>query len=141
MPVRKANAQWQGDLKSGKGHMKLASGAYEGQFSFKTRFEDGTGTNPEELIGAAHAGCFSMQFSAMLAEEGHAPDSVETEAKVHFSTDGTPTIETIELICRGKVPGMDDAQFKDIAAKAKDACPVSRLYKGADIELDAALES
>ena len=140
MPVRKANAQWEGDLKSGKGNMKLASGAYEGQFSFKTRFEDGTGTNPEELIGAAHAGCFSMQFSAMLAEEGHAPDSIQTEAKVHFSTDGTPTIEKIELVCRGKVPGMDDAQFKDIAAKAKDACPVSRLYQGADIELDAALE-
>lgn len=140
MPVRKANAQWQGDLKSGKGHMKLASGAYEGQFSFKTRFEEGNGTNPEELIGAAHAGCFSMQFSAMLAEEGHAPDSIQTEAKVHFSVDGTPTIEKIELICRGKVQGMDEAQFKEIAAKAKDACPVSRLYKGADIELDAALE-
>ncbi|RJS91410.1 OsmC family protein [Salinisphaera sp. Q1T1-3] len=140
MPVRKANAQWQGDLKSGKGDMKLESGAYQGQFSFKTRFEEGTGTNPEELIGAAHAGCFSMQFSAMLAEEGHAPDSVKTEAKVHFSVDGTPTIEKIELITRGVVPGMDDAQFKEIAGKAKDACPVSRLYKGADIVLDAALE-
>ena len=140
MPVRKANAQWQGDLKSGKGDMSLESGAYEGQFSFKTRFEDGTGTNPEELIGAAHAGCFSMQFSAMLAEAGHTPDSVKTEAKVHFSVDGTPTIERIELITRGKVPGMDDAEFKDVAAKAKDACPVSRLYKGAEISLDAELQ-
>ena len=140
MPVRKANAQWQGDLKSGKGTMALESGAYEGQFSFKTRFEDGNGTNPEELVGAAHAGCFSMQFSAMLAAEGHTPDSVQTEAKVHFSVEDTPTIERIDLITRGKVPGMDDAQFKDIASKAKDACPVSRLYSGAEITLDAALE-
>ncbi|MES1927023.1 OsmC family protein [Salinisphaera sp. T31B1] len=141
MPTRKANATWQGDLKSGQGNMALESGAYEGQFSFKTRFEEGTGTNPEELIGAAHAGCFSMQFSAMLAEEGNPPDSIKTEAKVHFSVDGTPTIDKITLITRGKVPGIDDAQFKEIAAKAKDACPVSRLYKGAEITLDAALES
>lgn len=140
MPVRKANAQWQGDLKSGSGNMKLQSGAYDGQFSFKSRFEEGTGTNPEELIGAAHAGCFSMQFSAMLAEEGHPPERIETEAKVHFSLTGTPTIEKIELVTRGVVPGMDETQFKQIAAKAKDACPVSRLYKGADIELDAALQ-
>ena len=141
MPVRKANAQWQGDLKSGKGNMSLESGAYEGQFSFKTRFEEGTGTNPEELIGAAHAGCFSMQFSAMLAEEGHTPDSIQTEAKVHFSVSGTPTIERIELITRGKVPGMDASEFKDVAAKAKEACPVSRLYKGAEISLDAELDA
>jgi peroxiredoxin, OsmC subfamily len=141
MPVRKANAQWQGDLKSGKGNMALESGAYEGQFSFKTRFEDGNGTNPEELVGAAHAGCFSMQFSAMLAEAGHEPDSIETQAKVHFSVESTPTIERIELIIRGRVPGINDAKFKEIAAQAKDACPVSRLYAGAQINLDAALES
>ncbi|MES1941274.1 osmotically inducible protein C [Salinisphaera sp. T5B8] len=141
MPVRKADAQWQGDLKSGKGYMSLESGAYEGQFSFKTRFEDGTGTNPEELIGAAHAGCFSMQFSAMLAEAGHTPDSVKTQAKVHFSVDGTPTIERIELITRGQVPGIEASEFEDIAAKAKQACPVSRLYQGAQIDLDAKLEN
>jgi len=141
MPIRKANAQWQGDLKSGKGNMALESGAYEGQFSFKTRFEDGNGTNPEELVGAAHAGCFSMQFSAMLAEAGHEPDSIETQAKVHFSVESTPTIERIELITRGRVPGINDAKFKEIAAQAKDACPVSRLYAGAQINLDAALES
>lgn len=141
MPTRKANAQWEGDLKSGKGNMALESGAYEGQFSFKTRFEDGTGTNPEELLGAAHAGCFSMQFSAMLAAEGHTPDSVKTEAKVHFAVEDTPTIERIELICRGNVPGIDEATFKEIAGKAKDACPVSRLFKGATIELDAQLDS
>lgn len=141
MPVRKANAQWQGDLKSGKGNMALESGAYEGQFSFKTRFEDSNGTNPEELVGAAHAGCFSMQFSAMLAEAGHEPESIKTEAKVHFSVESTPTIERIELITRGRVPGMDESKFKEIAAEAKDACPVSRLYKGAEISLDATLES
>ncbi|HET7315375.1 OsmC family protein [Salinisphaera sp.] len=140
MPVRKANAQWQGDLKSGKGDMALESGAYEGQFSYRTRFEDGTGTNPEELVGAAHAGCFSMQFSAMLAADGHTPDSIKTEARVHFAIDDTPTIERIELICRGKVPGMDEETFKQTADKAKEACPVSRLFKGAEIELDATLD-
>ena len=121
--------------------MSLESGAYEGQFSFKTRFEDGTGTNPEELVGAAHAGCFSMQFSAMLAENGNPPDSIQTEAKVHFSVSGTPTIEKIELITRGKVPGIDEAEFKKTAEEAKKACPVSRLYTGAEIMLDASLES
>lgn len=140
MPTRKANARWEGDLKSGNGQMALGSGAFEGQFSFKTRFENGTGTNPEELVGAAHAGCFSMQLSAMLAEAGHPPDSVQTEAKVHFSVEDTPTIDRIDLITRGKVPGMSADEFKQTAEKAKQLCPVSRLYKGADIHLDAALE-
>ncbi|MGB7756570.1 MAG: OsmC family protein [Salinisphaera sp.] len=141
MPVRKANAQWQGDLKSGNGNMALGSRAFEGQFSYKTRFEDGTGTNPEELLGAAHAGCFSMQFSAMLAADGHTPDSIQTEAKVHFSLDDTPTITQIDLICHGKVPGIDEETFRQTANKAKDACPVSRLFKGAEITVTAALES
>ncbi|WP_423822989.1 OsmC family protein [Salinisphaera sp. SPP-AMP-43] len=141
MPVRKANAKWQGDLKSGKGNMALGSGAFEGQFSYTTRFEEGNGTNPEELVGAAHAGCFSMQFSAMLAADGHTPDSIETEAKVHFSTSDTPTIERIELICHGQVPGIDQTTFEQTANKAKDACPVSRLYQGATIELQATLDN
>jgi len=140
MPTRQANAQWEGDLKSGNGQMALGSGAFEGQFSFKTRFEDGTGTNPEELVGAAHAGCFSMQFSAMLAEAGHVPDSVQTQAKVHFSVDGTPTIERIELITEGQVPGISKDEFKQTAEKAKEACPVSRLYQGAQITLEASLK-
>ncbi|MGN8158362.1 OsmC family protein [Salinisphaera sp. RV14] len=140
MPVRKANAQWQGDLKSGKGNMALGSGAFEGQFSYTTRFEEGTGTNPEELLGAAHAGCFSMQFSAMLAADGHTPDSIRTEAKVHFSLDDTPTITQVDLICHGKVPGLDEETFRQTANKAKDACPVSRLFKGAEITLTAALD-
>lgn len=140
MPVRQANAQWQGDLKSGKGNMALQSGAFEGQFSFNTRFEDGAGTNPEELLGAAHAGCFSMQFSAMLAADGHTPDSIQTQAKVHFSVEDTPTIERIELICRGTVQGIDEQTFKQTADKAKETCPVSRLFQGATIDLDASLE-
>lgn len=141
MPVRKANAQWQGDLKSGNGNMALESGAYDGQFSYQTRFEEGTGTNPEELVGAAHAGCFSMQFSAMLAADGHTPDSIQTEARVHFSTDDTPTITQIDLNCHGKVPGIDEKTFQQTADKAKDACPVSRLYQGAEINLTATLDS
>jgi osmotically inducible protein OsmC len=141
MPTRKANAHWQGDLKSGRGDMALESGAFEGQFSFKTRFEEGKGTNPEELIGAAHAGCFSMQFAAMLAEKGHPPDSIATEARVHFDVSGTPTIERIELVCHGKVPGIDADTFANIANEAKEACPVSRLYQGAQIDLDATLDA
>jgi osmotically inducible protein OsmC len=141
MPTRKANAHWQGDLKTGHGDMALESGAFEGQFSFKTRFEEGKGTNPEELIGAAHAGCFSMQFAAMLAEKGHAPDGIATEARVHFNVDNTPTIERIELVCHGKVPGIDADAFAKIANEAKDACPVSRLYQGAQIDLEATLDT
>lgn len=141
MPTRNANARWEGDLKSGNGHMALGSGAFEGQFSFKTRFEDGTGTNPEELIGAAHAGCFSMQFSAMLAEAGHVPDSIQTAARVHFSIKDTPTIDQIELITEGRVPGIDETEFKQTAEKAKQMCPVSRLFKGAQITLTATLKS
>jgi osmotically inducible protein OsmC len=141
MPVRKADASWQGDLKSGNGRMALGSGAYEGRFSYNTRFEDGNGTNPEELVGAAHAGCFSMQFSAMLAAEGHTPDAINTEARVHFSVADTPTIERIELICHGKVPGIDQQTFEQTANQAKDACPVSRLYEGTTIELTATLDN
>lgn len=141
MPTRTADARWQGDLKSGTGNMRLGSGAFEGQFSFDTRFENGTGTNPEELVGAAHAGCYSMQFSAMLAGEGFTPDAVDTHADVEFSTSGTPTIESIALTTRGKVPGIDEATFKRLADEAKDACPVSRLYQGANITLTATLES
>ncbi|NNC22652.1 OsmC family protein [Salinisphaera sp. USBA-960] len=141
MPTRTADARWQGDLKSGNGNMRLGSGAFEGQFSFDTRFENGAGTNPEELIGAAHAGCYSMQFSAMLAGEGYPPDAVDTHADVEFSTSGTPTIETVALTTRGKVPGIDNDTFMRLAEEAKNACPVSRLFEGATITLSATLES
>jgi osmotically inducible protein OsmC len=120
--------------------MKFGSGAFEGQYSFKSRFEEGTGTNPEELIGAAHAGCFSMAFSNMLASAGHVPTSVSTTARVHLeSVDGAPTISRIELETEGDVPGIEDAKFQELAAEAKAKCPVSRALAGVDISVDARL--
>ncbi len=140
MVIREARAQWEGDLRSGKGSMRLGSGAFEGPFSFKSRFEDGAGTNPEELLGAAHAGCFSMAFSNMLSEAGHPPTRVQTRARVHFGVvDGKATITRIELSCEADVPGIDESTFQDIAAKAKVGCPVSRALTGVEIELDARL--
>ena len=142
MTIRKAQAQWKGDLKSGKGSMALGSGAFEGQYSFNSRFEEGTGTNPEELIAAAHAGCFSMALSNILAEAGHPPESVQTEARVHleFGDDG-PVIPRIELNCQAVVPGLDSEQFQKHAEAAKVGCPVSRVLAGAEISLHARLES
>ena len=140
MAIRTASAKWSGDLSSGGGTMALGSGAFEGQYSFRSRFEDGPGTNPEELIGAAHAGCFSMQLAHTLAEGGNTPDSIETSAKVHFGpTDAGPTIQRIELTTRGRVPGLDDAAFQEAAEAAKAGCAVSRALAGVEIELDAAL--
>jgi lipoyl-dependent peroxiredoxin len=140
MSVREAHARWEGDLRQGKGSMRLGSGAFEGQYSFASRFEEGTGTNPEELIGAAHAGCFSMAFANLLAEAGHVPTRVETKARVHLErVEGKPTISRIELVTEGDVPGIDDATFQDIAAKAKAGCPVSRALASVEITLDATL--
>src|SRR5579875_2817667 len=126
MPVRTAEAEWKGNLHEGQGRMKLGTGAYEGPFSFQSRMEEGTGTNPEELIGAAHAGCFSMQFSAMLEHAGFPPDRVHTTAKVYFGPDGPGfSISKIELTTEGTVPGIDDAKFQELAESAKANCPVS----------------
>jgi len=120
--------------------MALGSGAFEGQYSFRSRFEDGTGTNPEELIGAAHAGCFSMAFSNMLAQAGHTPTSVRTTARVHLEPiDGKQTISRIELVCEGEVPGIDEETFLRIAGEAKAGCPVSRALAAIDISLEAKL--
>ncbi len=125
--IRTADAEWKGNLKEGAGTMKLGSGAYEGQFSFKSRFENGTGTNPEELIAAAHAGCFSMALSNNLATAGHTPERVHTVAKVDFGRDDKgPLIQKIELICEVKAPGLDEATLAEIGKKAKEGCPVSR---------------
>jgi osmotically inducible protein OsmC len=137
MPVRSAQAQWKGDLRSGKGSMRSETGALDGQFSFSTRFEDGIGTNPEELIAAAHAGCYSMALSNMLASDGHTPDSVKTTAKVHISKEG---ITLIELTCRAVVPGLDEATFLEQAQAAKVGCPVSKALSAVEMTLDAALE-
>ena len=127
MPTRKATAQWNGDLKAGKGSMEFGSGAFKGAFSFQSRMEDGVGTNPEELIGAAHAGCYSMALSGDLGRAGFTPESISTTANVDFSnTSGKWTIDKITLNCEAKVPGLDNAKFQEIAAGTKDNCPVSR---------------
>ena len=140
MPARTASAVWEGDLKSGKGSMRLGSGAWEGRFSFASRFEDGTGTNPEELAGAAHAGCFSMAFSNELSKAGFVPTRVATTAKVHLEKgEGGFAISRIDLACEAQVPGIDNAKFQEIAAAAKKGCPISKLFTGAAINLDAKL--
>jgi osmotically inducible protein OsmC len=140
MPDRTASAVWEGNLKDGKGTMKLGSGAYEGAYSFASRFESGTGTNPEELIGAAHAGCFSMAFAHTLAEAGHTPTQVATTARVSLikAEDGFK-ISTIHLTTEGTVPGLDEAKFKEMAEGAKKGCPVSKALAGVKITLDAKL--
>lgn len=141
MTIRKSNAQWNGDLKSGKGQMKLGSGAWEGQYSFSSRFEEGTGTNPEELIAAALAGCFSMALSNILAEAGHKPESVETEARVHLEFGGEgPGIPRIELVSEAVVPGISEDEFLKHAEAARKGCPVSKVLAGADISLQATLK-
>lgn len=138
MSTRKAHADWRGNLEHGNGKMELAG--QELAFSFKSRFEDGTGTNPEELIGAAHAGCFSMAFSHMMDEAGHTPERVQTTAAVTLKmVDGDPTITSIKLTTEAKVPGIDQETFDRIAEEAKAGCPVSRALAGVDIELDATL--
>ena len=140
MPTRNADATWEGNLKEGKGTMRLAGGAYNGPYSFASRFESGTGTNPEELIAAAHAGCFSMAFSHGLAQAGFTPKRVHTTAKVHLekTADGFG-IPKIELVTEANVPNIDEKKFQEEADKAKRNCPVSKLFKGADITLNAKL--
>jgi lipoyl-dependent peroxiredoxin len=141
MPARTANAVWEGDLRGGRGRMKFGGGAWEGQYSFSSRFEEGPGTNPEELIAAAHAGCFSMAFSNGLAKAGFTPTRVETTAKVHLDkvADGFK-ITRIVLDTVGQVPGISEGQFMEIAEAAKKGCPVSQLVTGAEVTLNARLE-
>jgi lipoyl-dependent peroxiredoxin len=140
MPVRTSTARWNGTLTEGNGTMAFGSGAFEGQYSFSSRFEEGTGTNPEELIGAAHAGCFSMAFSGGLVRAGFTPDYIETTAKVHVDKDeGGFTITRSELSTRGSVPDIDEATFQKEAEAAKAGCPVSRALAGVEISLDAQL--
>jgi lipoyl-dependent peroxiredoxin len=143
MPVRTSKATWNGDLQSGEGQLVVGNNAYSGNFSFKSRFEDGAGTNPEELIAAAHAGCYSMQLSAMLAGEGKNPTSVTTSAHVTLQmVDEKPTITKIALDTVGVVPGLSDAEFEEYAQKAKVACLVTRALAGVqDVTLSAKLGS
>jgi osmotically inducible protein OsmC len=141
MPQRTATARWGGTLREGSGTMAFGSGAFEGPYSFRSRFEEGTGTNPEELIGAAHAGCFSMALSAALAEAGHPAESVDTSATVHLGTDDKgPAITRIDLVTRARVPGIDEAAFRDAAEASKAGCPVSKALAAVPINLDATLE-
>jgi len=140
MPDRSSSAVWEGDLQSGKGTMKIGSGAWEGPYSFKSRFEDGKGTNPEELIAAAHAGCYSMALSAALSKAGHPPTKIETTAKVSLEkAEGGFKIGKIHLVTKGNVPGIDAAAFKATAEDAKKNCPVSKVLAGAEISLEASL--
>ena len=140
MPTRTANAEWSGSLPEGKGRMAFGSGAFEGPYSFNSRMEEGPGTNPEELIGAAHAGCFSMALSGVLGAEGHEPESIKTEAKVRFEKEGEGwAIKGVALTTRARVPGMDDEAFRKAAEVAKENCPVSQAL-AVEISLDAALE-
>jgi lipoyl-dependent peroxiredoxin len=141
MPRRKANAHWDGSLREGSGTMRLGTGAYEGPYSFQSRFEQGDGTNPEELIAAAHAGCFSMALSLVLGEAGYEPESVDTEAMVEIDKVGDGfAITRIQLNTRARVPGIDEEEFHKHADAAKNGCPVSQALAAVDsIELEAEL--
>jgi osmotically inducible protein OsmC len=140
MPARTAHAIWNGGLKDGSGTMRLGSGAFEVAYSFATRFEEKPGTNPEELVGAAHAGCFSMALSGALGKVGHPPRRISTDARVHLGVgEGGASISRIELRCEAEVPGIDEASFREAAEGAKRNCPVSKALAGVEIVLDARL--
>lgn len=137
MAIRESSAIWKGNLTEGNGSMRLGSGAYEGAFSRASRFEDGPGTNPEELLGAAHAGCFSMYLSLILSKAGHVPTRIDTTAKVHLEEG--PKITLIELSTVGDVPGIDEKTFMEFAEQARKGCPVSQALAAVDMSLTARL--
>ena len=142
MPARTADARWTGSLQEGSGTMRLGGGAYEGPYTFKSRFEEGDGTNPEELIAAAHAGCFSMAFAGALGRNEFPPNSVETTAHVHLGkTDEGFRIQRIDLVTIADVPGISDEKFQEIAEGAKKGCPISvALGAVPEITVDAKLK-
>jgi lipoyl-dependent peroxiredoxin len=140
MVKRVADAQWQGDLQSGSGSVALGSGAFKGPYSYKSRFEEGTGTNPEELLGAAHAACFSMALAFALAQAGHPATQVHTKATVNFGpVPGGFAISRIDLQTEGQVPGIDAATFQKFAGDAKAQCPLSKALASVEITLQAKL--
>ena len=141
MATRNGSASWSGDLSSGSGEVTVGAGTWSAPYSFASRFEEGAGTNPEELIAAAHAGCFSMALSHILSEAGHTPRTVETVARVQLRpVDGSPTIARIELDTRGAVDGLDEDGFREFAEQAKAGCAVSRALAGVpEIALSATL--
>lgn len=142
MPTRSGSAVWRGDLQNGDGDLQVGDGVFAGAYSFKSRFEEGEGTNPEELIAAAHAACFAMAFSNILAGEGHTPESVDARARVVLKeVDGAPTLARIELTAEGSVPGIDEGEFQRLADQAKKDCPVSRALGGVpEVRLEASLK-
>jgi osmotically inducible protein OsmC len=142
MPTRSGSATWRGDLQGGEGDLRVGDGVFEGAYSFKSRFEEGEGTNPEELIAAAHAACFAMAFANTLATEGHPPESVDARAHVVLKeVDGAPTIARIELTAESSVPGIDEDEYKRLGEQAKRDCPVSRaLASVPEIRLEATLK-
>jgi osmotically inducible protein OsmC len=141
MSEREATAYWEGTLEDGEGRIELGSGTWSGPYSFRTRFADETGTNPEELIGAAHAGCFSMALAAALGEAGHAPKRVETTANVRLSksVDGGFSIDRVRLVLEADVPGISEDEFQKLANSAKESCPVSKVLAGTEITLEPRL--
>lgn len=140
MAIRKADAVWRGSLREGAGELALESGAFRGPYTFRSRFEQGQETNPEELIAAAHAGCFTMALTALLAREKIAPTEIRTSAAVHIvQGEGGFVIPRIELVTRAVIPGIDAARFAQLAADAKRNCPVSKALAAIEITLDAAL--
>ncbi len=140
MIVRTSSAQWQGDLKQGKGSLELGSGVYKGPYSFRSRFADGTETNPEELIAAAHAACYSMALAHGLSSAGHVPTSVKTSAKVHLEQQGAGfAITLIELVTEAAVPGLDNAAFQKAAEETKQGCPISKALSATQMTLTAKL--
>ena len=141
MATRNGSAEWRGDLKGGEGDLTVGDGVFKGAYSFSSRFAEGEGTNPEELIAAAHAACFTMALANVMAEHGHPAESVRTAAKVHLrQTDAGPTIQRIDLETEGRVPGIDQDHFADHAEEAKQGCPVSRALAGVEeINLTATL--
>jgi osmotically inducible protein OsmC len=140
MILRKASAMWEGTLKEGKGTMRTGSGAFEGPYSFATRFGDDRGTNPDELIAAAHAGCFSMELAARLTQAGHPPTGIRTEAELGIEpVRGGYSIKHVRLLTHGIVPGIDEAEFRKHAEGARDNCPVSKALAGVEITLEARL--
>jgi osmotically inducible protein OsmC len=140
MPTRKASAEWKGGLKEGQGNLKLGSGVYEGPYSFRSRFEEGDGTNPEELIGAAHAGCYAMALSGALQKAGHEPRRISATAAIELDMSGdAPTIRSSTLDVEAEVPGIDEETFLEHAEGAKTGCPVSRALGAIDIRLNASL--
>jgi osmotically inducible protein OsmC len=138
MAIRTAKAKWNGNLREGKGVMNFSN--YNGPYTFASRFETGEGTNPEELVGAAQAGCYSMFLSALISGEKLTPESIETTATVHLGSDDTgPLITTIELDTKVKCPGLSQGKFNELAQAAKVKCPISRLYQGTEVKLTATL--